>query len=200
MILKNKKWYEVLVIILLCIIFSPFILFVLIVLFFEKIVPAPFEYKKYIKSKYYEFYKEKYKIGITHTPHYLLQNDLLENNIHLKEIRKPYGYMCLVDDYTCIAMLYIEDLRLDNGELLIKARENNFYVSIDEYVNDERKYFEEQCVNRKFYILVWREDEQDYYEVFSNEESNLLLRSKGVYFYTNDKFIKVVKEIIKIQE
>lgn len=200
MILKNKKWYEVLVIILLCIIFSPFILFVLIVLFFEKIVPAPFEYKKYIKSKYYEFYKEKYKIGITHTPHYLLQNDLLENNIHLKEIRKPYGYMCLVDDYTCIAMLYIEDLRLDNGELLIKARENNLYVSIDEYVNDERKYFEEQCVNRKFYILVWREDEQDYYEVFSNEESNLLLRSKGVYFYTNDKFIKVVKEIIKIQE
>lgn len=200
MILKNKKWYEVLVIILLCTIFSPFILFVLIVLFFEKIVPAPFEYKKYIKSKYYEFYKEKYKIGITHTPHYLLQNDLLENNIHLNEIRKPYGYMCLVDDYTCIAMLYIEDLRLDNGELLIKARENNLYVSIDEYVNDERKYFEEQCVNRKFYILVWREDEQDYYEVFSNEESNLLLRSKGVYFYTNDKFIKVVKEIIKIQE
>ena len=172
----------------------------MIVLFFEKIVPAPFEYKKYIKSKYYEFYKEKYKIGITHTPHYLLQNDLLENNIHLNEIRKPYGYMCLVDDYTCIAMLYIEDLRLDNGELLIKARENNLYVSIDEYVNDERKYFEEQCVNRKFYILVWREDEQDYYEVFSNEESNLLLRSKGVYFYTNDKFIKVVKEIIKIQE
>ena len=55
-------------------------------------------------------------------------------------------------------------------------------------------------MNRKFYILVWREDEQDYYEVFSNEESNLLLRSKGVYFYTNDKFIKVVKEIIKIQE
>lgn len=200
MILKNKKWYEVLVIILLCTIFSPLILFVLIVLFFEKIVPAPFEYKKYIKSKYYEFYKEKYKIGITHTPHYLLQNDLLENNIHLNEIRKPYGYMCLVDDYTCIAMLYIEDLRLDNGELLIKARENNLYVSIDEYVNDERKYFEEQCVNRKFYILVWREDEQDYYEVFSNEESNLLLRSKGVYFYTNDKFIKVVKEIIKIQE
>ena len=198
--MKNKKWYEVLVIILLCTIFSPFILFVLIVLFFEKIVPAPFEYKKYIKSKYYEFYKEKYKIGITHTPHYLLQNDLLENNIHLNEIRKPYGYMCLVDDYTCIAMLYIEDLRLDNGELLIKARENNLYVSIDEYVNDERKYFEEQCVNRKFYILVWREDEQDYYEVFSNEESNLLLRSKGVYFYTNDKFIKVVKEIIKIQE
>ena len=198
--MKNKKWYEVLVIILLCTIFSPLILFVLIVLFFEKIVPAPFEYKKYIKSKYYEFYKEKYKIGITHTPHYLLQNDLLENNIHLNEIRKPYGYMCLVDDYTCIAMLYIEDLRLDNGELLIKARENNLYVSIDEYVNDERKYFEEQCVNRKFYILVWREDEQDYYEVFSNEESNLLLRSKGVYFYTNDKFIKVVKEIIKIQE
>ena len=83
--MKNKKWYEVLVIILLCTIFSPFILFVLIVLFLEKIVSAPFEYKKYIKSKYYEFYKEKYKIGITHTPHYLLQNDLLENNIHRKD-------------------------------------------------------------------------------------------------------------------
>lgn len=198
--MKNKKWYEVLAIIILCIIFSPIILFVLIVMFFEKIIPAPFEYKRYIKSKYYEFYKDKYKIGITHTPHYLLQNELLENNIHLNEIRKPYGYMCLVDDYTCIALSYIEDIRLNNDELLIKAKENSSYVSIDDYVNEERKYFEEQCVNRRFYILVWREDEEDYYDVLSNEKNNLSLQNKDVYFYINGEFSKIVKEIITHKE
>lgn len=198
--MKNKKWYEVLAIIILCIIFSPIILFVLIVMFFKKIIPAPLEYKRYIKSKYYEVYKDKYKIGITHTPHYLLQNELLENNIHLNEIRKPYGYMCLIDDYTCIALSYIEDIRLNNDELLIKAKENSSYVSIDDYVNDEQKYFEEQCVNRRFYILVWREDEEDYYDVLSNEENNLSLQNKGVYFYINGEFAKIVKEIITVKE
>ena len=198
--MKNIKWYEVLAIMILCIIFSPIILFVLIVMFFVKIFSAPLEYKKYIKSKYYEFYKEKYRIGITHTPHYLLQNDLLRNNIHLDEIRKPYGYMCLVDEYTCIALLDIEDIRLNNDELLIKAKENSSYVSVDDYVNDEKKYFEEQCVNRRFYILVWREDEEDFYDVLSNEENNLLLKNKGVYFCLNNKFAETVKEIITKKE
>ena len=63
--MKKTKWYEILSIILLCIIFSPVILFVLIIVFFQKVVPAPFEYRKYKKSKYYSYYKKKYKIGIT---------------------------------------------------------------------------------------------------------------------------------------
>ena len=105
--MKKSKWYEVLAIILLCVIFSPFIIFVLIIWFFQNVLPAPFEYKKYKTSKYYEFYKKKYKIGITHDEHYLLQNKLLEDDIYLEEIRKQYGYMCLLNNDFCFALFEI---------------------------------------------------------------------------------------------
>ena len=194
--MKKNQWFEKLIFILLCILFSPFIILCFIVYFFQSIVPAPLENKKYKQSKYYEVYKRKYKIGITKEPHFLLQNELLENNIHLEEIRKPYGYMCLVDDYSCFALFDIEDLKLNDGHFLIQVHENSQCISIDDFVEDERKYFEEECINRKFYILIWREDEKDYSDILSNRENNLLLQKKGVYFYLDDELVKIVKELI----
>ncbi len=195
--MKKAKWFEILIIIVLCLIFSPAILFVLIINFFQKVVPAPFEYKKYKKSKYYDVYKKKYKIGITHDPHYLLQNELLEYNIRLDEIRKPYGYMCLVNDYFCFALFDIEDLKWINDDLQIKLHVNSPYVSIEDFIQDERKYFEEECINRKFNILIWREDENEYRDILSNESNNLLLQNNGIHFYIETKELaKIVKEII----
>ena len=195
--MKKAKWFEILIVIVLCIIFSPVILFVLIINFFQNVVPAPFEYKKYKKSKYYDVYKKKYKIGITHDPHYLLQNELLEYNIRLDEIRKPYGYMCLVNDYFCFALFDIEDLKLINDDLQIKLHDNSPYVSIEDFIQDERKYFEEECINRKFNILIWREDENEYRDILSNESNNLLLQNNGIHFYIETKELaKIVKEII----
>ena len=153
--------------------------------------------KKYKKSKYYDVYKKKYKIGITHDPHYLLQNELLEYNIRLDEIRKPYGYMCLVNDYFCFALFDIEDLKLINDDLQIKLHDNSPYVSIEDFIQDERKYFEEECINRKFNILIWREDENEYRDILSNESNNLLLQNNGIHFYIETKELaKIVKEII----
>lgn len=195
--MKKAKWFEILIIIVLCLIFSPAILFVLIINFFQKVVHAPFEYKKYKKSKYYDVYKKKYKIGITHDPHYLLQNELLEYNIRLDEIRKPYGYMCLVNDYFCFALFDIEDLKWINDDLQIKLHVNSPYVSIEDFIQDERKYFEEECINRKFNILIWREDENEYRDILSNESNNLLLQNNGIHFYIETKELaKIVKEII----
>lgn len=199
--MKKAKWFEILIIIVLCIIFSPVILFVLIINFFQNVVPAPFEYKKYKKSKYYDVYKKKYKIGITHDPHYLLQNELLEYNIRLDEIRKPYGYMCLVNDYFCFALFDIEDLKLINDDLQIKLHDNSPYVSIEDFIQDEKKYFEEECINRKFNILIWREDKNEYRDILSNESNNLLLQNNGIYFYIETKELAmIVKEIILEKE
>ena len=195
--MKKAKWFEILIIIVLCIVFSPVILFVLIINFFQNVVPAPFEYKKYKKSKFYDVYKKKYKIGITHDPHYLLQNELLEYNICLDEIRKPYGYMCLVNDYFCFALFDIEDLKLINDDLQIKLHDNSPYVSIEDFIQDERKYFEDECINRKFNILIWRENENEYRDILSNESNNLLLQNNGIHFYIETKELaKIVKEII----
>lgn len=195
--MKKAKWFEILIIIVLCIIFSPVILFVLIIKFFQNVVPAPFEYKKYKKSKYYDVYKNKYKIGIMHDPHYLLQNELLEYNICLDEIRKPYGYMCLVNDYFCFALFDIEDLKLINDDLQIKLHDNSPYVSIEDFIQDERKYFEEECINRKFNNLICRENENEYRDILSNESNNLLLQNNGIHFYIETKELaKIVKEII----
>lgn len=199
--MKKTKLFEILSIIVLCIIFSPVILFVLIIMFFQNVVPAPFEYKKYKKSKYYDIYKKKYKIGITHNPHYLLQNELLEYNIRLDEIRKPYGYTCLVDDCFCFALFDIEDLKFINDDLQIKLHDNSLYVSIDDFIQDEKKYFEEECINRKFNILIWREDENEYRDILSNESNNLLLQNNGIHFYIETKELaKIVKEIILNKE
>ena len=77
--MKKNQWFEKLIFILLCILFSPFIRLCFIVYFFQSIVPAPLENKKYKQSKYYEVYKRKYKIGITKEPHFLLGMWFLRN-------------------------------------------------------------------------------------------------------------------------
>lgn len=198
--MKKNKLLEYFIVILFCIIFSPIILIILIIYFFQRVVSAPFEYKKYKQSKYYAIFKKKYKIGITHEPHYLLQNELLEHNLHLNEIMKPYGYMCLVDDSSCFILVYIEDLIFNDGEFLVKVHENSHYISIDEFICDEKKHFEKECINRNFYILIWREDENDYNEILSFETNNLLLQKKGIYFYLDNELVNIVKEIIANKE
>lgn len=195
--MKKHKWYEILIAIVLCIIFSPIILFILIIMFFQYVVPAPFEYKKYKKSKYFETYKKKYKIGITYDPHYLLQNDLLEYNIQLEEIRKPYGYMCLINDYFCFALFEIDNLKLVDEEVEVKVHGNSPYIKIEDFILDERKHFENECVNRKFNILIFKEDESEYSDILSNELNKLSLQNKGIYFYSDTKDLtRIVKEII----
>lgn len=104
--------------------------------------------------------------------------------------------MCLVDDYFCFALFNIEDLKLNEGDILIQVHENSKYILIDDFVEEERRYFEEGCINRKFYILIWREDEKDYIDVLSNEENNLLLHKKGLYFYLDGELVKIVEELI----
>ena len=199
--MKKSKWYEVLAIILLCVIFSPFIIFVLIVWFFQNVLPAPFEYKKYKKSKYYEFYKKKYKIGITHDKHYLLQNKLLEDDIYLEEIRKQYGYMCLLNNDFCFALFDITDFKLIDGDFQIKLHENSPYVSIDDFIEDEKKYFYEECKNRKFVIFIRREDEKEYFDILSNRQNKLSLQSKGVIFYIDtEDLVETVKKYIANKE
>jgi hypothetical protein len=199
--MKKSKWYEVLAIILLCVIFSPFIIFVLIVWFFQNVLPAPFEYKKYKKSKYYEFYKKKYKIGITHDEQYLLQNKLLEDDIYLEEIRKQYGYMCLLNNDFCFALFDITDLKLIDGDFQIKLHENSPYISIDDFIEDEKKCFYEECKNRKFVIFIWREDEKEYFDILSNRQNKLSLQSKGVIFYIDtEDLVETVKEYIANKE
>ena len=198
--LRKNQWFEKLIFILLCILFSPFIILCFIVYFFQSIVPAPLENKKYKKSKYYEVYKRKYKIGITKEPHFLLHNELLEHNIHLEEIRKSYGYMCLIDDYSCFALSDIEDLKVNDGVFLVQENENSPYVSIDDFIDNERKYFEEECIDREFYIFIWRVDGTDFNGILSDETNNLLLQKKGIYFYLDNEIVKLIKEIIENKE
>ena len=199
--MQKNKWYNVLAIILLCVIFSPFILFVLIAWFFQSVLPAPFEYKKYKKSKYYEVYKKKYKIGITHDEYYLLQSKLLENDIYLEEIKKPYGYMCLLNDDFCFVLFDITDLKLIDDEFQIKLRENRPYISIDEFIEDAKKHFGEECRNRKLVIFSLREDENEFFDILSNEQNKLSLQSKGINFYIgNEDLAKTVKQYLANKE
>ena len=202
--MKKSKWYEVLIVILFCIIFSPLILLAFIMCFlcfFQSVISAPFECKKYKQSKYYEIYKKKYKIGITKEEYYLLQNRLLENNIYLEEIRKPYGYMCLLNNDFCFALLDITDFKLISGDFQIKLHENSLYVSLEDFVEDEKKRFYEDCRNRKFVIFIWREDENEYFDILSDKQNKLSLQNKDINFYIDtEDLVETVKEYIANKE
>ena len=79
--------------------------------------------------------------------------------------------------------------------------DNSPYVSIEDFIQDERKYFEEECINRKFNILIWRENENEYRDILSNESNILLLQNNGIHFYIETKELaKIVKEIILNKE
>ena len=192
--MKKSKWYEILIVILLCIIFSPIILFVLIIYFFQKVVPAPFEYKKYKKSKYYNYYKTKYKIGITSESHYILQNKLLEFDIYLEEIRKSYGYMCLVNEEYCFALFEIADIEI-NENIKIKLHENGVFVNCYEFIEDEIKYFSEECINRKFIALIYS-DEEKYDSILSKEHIKLLKDNSIVFYKTEEDLAMIIKDIL----
>ncbi len=196
--MKKTKWYEILSIILLCIIFSPVILFVLIIVFFQKVVPAPFEYRKYKKSKYYSYYKKKYKIGITSEANYILQNELLESDIHLEEIRKPYGYTCLLSENYCFGLFEIDNLKIDDN-IQIKLRKNSVFVNCVDFIEDEMKYFSDECINRKFMALIYNDDE--HYDSILSEDNIKTLRENCIIFYKDEEELaRILKEILSINK
>lgn len=198
--MNESKWYEVLAIIFICIICLPLFLFFVLIKFFQDIFTAPFEYRKYKRSKYYEVYKRKYKIGITREFDYLLHNKLLAYDIHLVGIKKSYGYMGLVNDDFCFALCDITDLKNDDGDIQINLRENSPYFSLDTFIENEKNYYTEECINREFKILIWRE-EDEYIDVLSDELNNSLLQNNGIYFYTTeDELANIIKEIISNKE
>ena len=108
--------------------------------------------------------------------------------------------MCLIDDYSCFALFDIEDLKVNDGVFLVQEHENSHYVSIDDFIDNERKYFEEECINREFYIFIWCEDEKNFNDILSDETNNLLLQKKGIYFYFDNELVKLIKEIIETKE
>jgi hypothetical protein len=198
--MNKSKWYEILVIIFICITCLPLFLFFVLIKFFQDVFAAPFEYRKYKRSKYYAVYKRKYKIGITREFDYLLHNKLLAYDIHLDGIKKSYGYMGLVNDDFCFALCDITDLKNDDGDIQINLREDSPYFSLDTFIENEKNYYTEECINREFRILIWRE-EDEYIDVLSDELNNSLLQNKGIYFYTTeDELANIIKEIISNNE
>ena len=194
--MNKTKWYEVLALVFIGIICSPLILFIILAKFFQDIFTAPFEYRKYKRSKYYEVYKRKYKVGITGEFDYLLHNNLLACDIYLDEIKKSYGYMCLVNSDFCFALCDITDLIVSDGGMKIKFHERSPYYPLDVFFEDEKSYYVEECVNREFIIFINREDDE-FVDILSDEMNNSLLRKKGIYFYTTeDELANIIKGIL----
>ena len=194
--MKKNKWYEVLIVAILCIILSPVILCVYILLFFQKLVTAPFEYRKYKRSRYYEVYKKKYKSGITQEPRYLLQNKLLEHGIELEEIKKPYGELCLVNNDFCFVLFTLCDVKRSNDGFEINLCENSPYISIEDFIAGEKEHFAEECITRKFVMFIWREDDE-YMDILSDEHNKSSLRNMGInFFIDSEELAKAVCEMI----
>ena len=197
----ENEWYENIVVVFIGIIFSPLILFFLLAFFLQNVFTAPFEYRKYKRSKYYEVYKKKYKIGITREFCYLLHNKLLTFDIRMEEIEKSDGRMCLVNNDFCFDLCDIVDLKSNDGDIQIQLSENGMFFPLNTFIENEKTHFNEERINRRFIILIWREDEDEYADVLSNELNTSLLQIKEIYFHVNeDELANIIKEFIQTKD
>lgn len=172
------------------IVIFPFVLIYLVMYGIVTLFRAPFELARYKKSIYYKTYKRKYFIGITRTEIFHICTKLLENNIVLKVLTKPYGYWCLVDDEHLFAIY----------DSAFKVRVNghdydNPIIEKGGYNSGDRKTMEEFVFNTKF---NWEESENKSLTIFlmsSNVDPELkyILSNNDIQTYSNiDELVKLI--------
>ena len=143
------KWYEIVFLILLLIILSPFLLFIGVIW----LIALPFitikDYKEYKKSAYYKEFKITYARNVLYRPNYLFFNYAKETNLPIKYIKQEENALeYFIYNETIYIFPNFNELTYNEEKgcfevLYRKYKEVNLYT-LDEYFNKEKLLFKKE--------------------------------------------------------
>ncbi len=143
------KWYEIVFLILLLIILSPFLLFIGVIW----LIALPFitirDYKEYKKSAYYKEFKITYARNVLYRPNYLFFNYAKETNLPIKYIKQEENALeYFIYNETIYIFPNFNELTYNEEKgcfevVYRKYKEVNLYT-LDEYFNKEKLLFKKE--------------------------------------------------------
>lgn len=199
------KWYKIVLAVFLIILFSPIILLGIvlfsllgfILFFFIKPYSAISNRKNYKKSAYYQKYKRSYNESIITSNNYIFYNYAINEKLPIQYFRvESTGFEYFVFENNIFIFPDFNEIvfNVDKGEYEIVYKEKNkqIYTSIDEFINNKRKLFDDN-IALPIKILVLRNYFDEEYLDIDN-----LPQSLYVVKYYNTAFKNENKKLLSI--